>query len=339
MNPISTSLVTGVHSIRTSPRRFFAASAGHSALRPFLLLGALAASVAFGGLAPAWPWVIALLVAGMAHGAYDIAVIRRQSRSKARRLLVVGVYSAIMLATAALLWLAPALCIVAFLMLSAHHFGVSDSPSTRGRSDLSLVDHLAGLSHGILVLGAPFAFQPALAWIPFEAVAHWVAAAPVAFPSPQLTSAVASVSMVFAALMLIRLRGRSMRDPAGALEQCAVILASILLGIFTDPLFAVGAYFLIVHSSGHCLRADLPGRPVRVPGLANAARVHIESASWFVPSLGVVIAMALWMFGSITLESLAIAFIAFCIVATAPHHLIWLGVRLPGMLRLRAELD
>jgi len=333
VNTISTSLVTGVHSNRTSPRRFFAASPGQHALRPLLLLGALAASAAFGGLAPAWPWVIALLVAGMAHGAYDVEVIRRRSRSLARRLLVIGVYCVIMLATAALLWLAPAICIVAFLMLSAHHFGVSDSPSTRGRSDLSPMDHVAGLSHGILVLGAPFAFQPALAWRPFEAVAHWVAAAPVAFPSPQLTSAVASVSMVLAALALISLVGRSLRDSAGVLEQCGVIGASILLGIFTDPLFAVGAYFLIVHSSGHCLRADLPGRPVLAPGFDNAVRVHGASTSWFVPSVGVVGAMAVWMSGSITMDSLAIGFIVFCIVATAPHHLIWLGIRLPGMTR------
>ena len=336
MNTISTNLVTGVGSIDSSSRRFSFVLPARQALRPLLLLGALALYIASGAVAPAWPWAISLVVAGMAHGAYDIAVIRRRSGSLSRRLLVVTVYFVIMLATAGLLWAAPALCIVAFLGLSAHHFGVSDSPTTRGRSDLTPIDHLAGLSHGILVLGAPFAFQPTLAWRPFETIAVFAGASPGSLPSPQITSIVTSVSMVLALLVTVALSGRTLRQPRDAMEQYAVIGASILLGAFTDPLFAVGAYFLIVHASGHCLRADLPRRPARAPGLANAVRVHVESASWFVPSVGVVIAMASWIFGAVTRESLAVAFIAFCIVATAPHHLIWLGVRLPGMSRRRA---
>lgn len=323
--------MTGVNSFRASPRRSFAASPALWALRPLLLLSALVLYTTSDSLAPAWPWVISLVIAGMAHGAYDIAVIRRQSRSLPGRFVVILAYSVIMLATAALLWTAPAVCIVAFLALSAHHFGVSDCPTTRGRTGLSLLDHLAGLSHGILVLGASFAFQPSLAWRPFETIVEWAGSVPGTLPSPHITSVVSSVAMVLAAIVLIALIGRTLRRPKDAMEQCAVILAAILLGTFTDPLFAVGAYFFIVHSSGHCLRAGLPHRPAQSPGIANALRVHIESASWFVPSLAVVLAMAFWMFGSVTLDSLAVAFIAFCIVATAPHHIIWLGGRLPGM--------
>lgn len=331
MNTSTTTRILGVGPTRSGSHRFVLAQSVRWAVRPTLLVAAIGFYATTGGAIAAWPWVVALAIAGMAHGAYDIAVIRRRAPSLPGRLLVISVYSAIMLAAAAMLWAAPAVSIVLFLMLSAHHFGVSDHPATRGRVGLSPAEQLMGFSYGVLVLCTPFALKPAAAWRPFEDVVAALGGAPVSLPTAQLTGAAAAVSMVLATLTLLTLVRRSSQRLTDVLEQAAVIAAAILLGALTDPLFAVGVYFLVVHAAGHCLRADMPGRPTRVPSLHNAARVHFQSVWWLVPSVAAVGVLALWMHASVAAESLAVAFIAFCIIATAPHHLIWLGFRLPGM--------
>jgi Brp/Blh family beta-carotene 15,15'-monooxygenase len=303
-------------------------------LRPLLLLLALGIHCATGHWSAAWPWVVGLVIAGMAHGAYDISIIRRRSMSRSRRWLVILEYAGIMGAGLALLWAAPALTIVVFLALAAHHFGVSDHPAMRGRIDLTLHEHLMGFCYGILVLGASFAFQPSAAWAPFETIVSWAGGMPDSVPAAEPTSGFASVVMLLAAATLAV---RTDQHPSNRLEEWFVIASATLLGAIADPLFAIGSYFLVVHASGHCLRADLPGRPAGASGLANAMRVHVESLWWWLPSVAVVVGFTLRMFGKVTAEGLAISFIAFCIVATAPHHLIWLGARLPGMRRDRED--
>lgn len=296
---------------------------------PAILLFASAIYLIIGDSIATLPWIIGLFVAGMAHGAYDIFVIRDQSARGLARLAAISIYSLIMLASFfAFLW-APGLYLIGFIILSAHHFGVSDCVLTRRGFRGGIAEHATGFAHGVLVLAAPFAFYPDLAWQPFSEMATATGAVEPWFPSGQSTATFAVISLLAAAIVLGFALARAQRPACDRLEQLAIVTAALLLGALTHPLYAIGTYFLCVHAFGHCARAMRPGEPSGNPGRTNAVRVHTASMIWLIPSI-IAVAIGAYLFvGEITVRSLALSFIFFCAIATLPHHLIWLGIRLP----------
>jgi len=270
-------------------------------------------------------WVIALVIIGMPHGAFDVAVVLDQLRSQGRRPAIVtaAIYTALTAAAAVCFILAPVTAVVLFLLMAAHHFGVSDCVWTRGRGIRSASDHLVGLSHGVAVLVVPFISAPDAAWGPFVAIAN--AAGGGMHVDPSLTRSVAAALWVVALLVQISVWGARRRDARG-IEQFGVLAGATLLGLTAPPLLAIGVYFLVVHALGHCLRADAQFRRALLPGLANALRVHRRSAPLWIPSVGIVVVIAASAFGDISVSSIALAFLLFCVVGTLPHHLLWLGV-------------
>lgn len=323
-----------IDGVPTGLRRYSLRSAAWIA-RPAILLFAAGVYLIAGESVAALPWVVGLFIAGMAHGAYDIFVIREQAPRRSARLVAISVYSLIMLASFfAFLW-GPALYLIGFFILSAHHFGISDCVLTRSGARRGATAHTIGIAHGVLVLASPFAFHADLAWQPFRELAASTGSAAAWFPSSQATAAVAIVSLIAATIVFGFAAMQQQRPLRDWLEQSSVIAAAILLGALTDPLYAIGAYFLCIHATGHCARAMLPGQPSRDPSWRNAVRVHAASLIWLIPSIvGVAIGAELYS-GEITARSLALSFIFFCAIATLPHHLIWLGFRLPGLTRHR----
>lgn len=269
----------------------------------------------------AWIWFVALFIAGMPHGAYDLATIHRISQSTRQTIRRFTLYTIIMIVCTALLLALPTIATIAFLMLAAHHFGISDSVWTRARIP-TLRGHLIGLSHGIVILTASFAFQPADAWAPF---AHITAIFPHASALDPII--IAPIAGALLAIGLIATVAASIFVPQPRnhlLEQWSVIAAMLAISALLPPLAAVGVYFLVVHASGHCLRADLPGKPAPRIGLANFLRVHRDSLPLLFPSIAIVIAGAA-LFTLPFIEAIALSFIFFCVIATLPHHLLWLG--------------
>ena len=301
-------------------------------IRPAILLLAAAAALAAPLLnipldrsAGAALWAASLLLFGMPHGAYDAAVVLHQAKRAGAKSAIrtAALYTLATAASIAALIAAPAITVVAFLALSAHHFGVSDCVWTRGRPARTPRDHLLGLSHGVAVLTVPFIAAPAAAWAPFEAIA--TACGGTLDINDQLTRAAAAASWL-AAATIIAFEAIRDRAQARAREQLAVIGAAAALGLTAPPLLAVAVYFLVVHASGHCLRATTPAAPPSPPSLANAARVHARSAPLLIPSIAAVAAIAATLFGGLTITTTALAFLLFCVVGTLPHHLLWLGL-------------
>ena len=299
------------------------------AARPFLLL--LAAVAVLPAAPPpdsgSWIWVLALGLIGMPHGAYDLPALRRISRDWPQTLVRFGWYTLVMGVSTLAILLAPEASVFAFLLLAAHHFGISDSIWTRARSPLNFFDHFAGSGHGLIAIMAPFAFKPEAAWLPFGRIISWATGQ----PSPS-SAPIAALSMILLAagfaivLTATCIRHRSQTQLA---EEWGTLLAMLLLSSVAPPLVSIGIYFMVVHASGHCLRALQPGSYTAKPGLANAIRVHIASLPLLIPSIAIVLAAAT-LFHLPMQDAIACSFILFCMVATLPHHLMWLGCFSPS---------
>ena len=294
--------------------------AGYAAV--FVLLTVSCASVVFtpSATSGAWLWVAAVFVLGMPHGAYDLAAIHRTSsnwRMTARRFTV---YSLVLLACLGVYLLLPATAVVAFLLLAAHHFGISDSVWTRGRVGLAWSDHLAGLGRGLVVLFSPFAFQPSASSAPFVSIVRL--ARPLADPQPEFVAQLATILVLLGIALLSAASLRARRS--GRAEEWATLGAVVVLSALAPPLVAIGSYFLVIHAFGHCSRAFTPGQPVNSRPFSNVLRVHKESISLLVPSVIVVLALATSLPGP-RADAIALSFLIFCVVATLPHHLLWMA--------------
>ena len=278
--------------------------------------------------AGAWIWASALFIVGMPHGAYDLAAMHRLTGSRARTGLLFGAYSLVMAGCVILFFAAPVWFLVAFFLLSAHHFGISDSVWTRGTILRSIAEHGAGLGRGLCIIFAPFVFMPRESWEPFAAIAQFVRDTPTVRADLIAASAAVLLCVGMALVMLTAFRQRGQRRLV--LEELLTIGAYLVMASVAPPLVAIGAYFMLVHASGHCGRARGIGDPLpdAAPArrLANAVRVHRDSVWLLLPSVAMVLGMA-WHFGGLSPQPVALSFLLFCAVATLPHHLLWLGCR------------
>lgn len=312
--------VGALHAHRRSFSPAFATAA-----RPAIIVVA-SATATVGYLGPeqgAWIWVASLLLFGMPHGAYDLAALRRSSDRPWRAF---ACYTLIMLVCAGAFALSPAASIASFLLLTAHHFGISDSVVTRGRFPRAIGDHLAGLARGLVVIASPFVFYPDAAWEPFQSVANLLPAPAAVDTSTVITFAALAMGLgLVASIGVIAVLIRQRRWLCVS-EECGVIGGMVLLSALADPLAAVAVYFVVVHASGHCMRAHVPGKPTREPAFSNAVRTHRESLALLLPSVVITIGGAVWLFGGLSSSTMALSFILFCVIATLPHHLVWLGM-------------
>ena len=309
------------------PRRRFSVSLVR--LLPLSIATAAGLLFAPGAAAGDVVWVASLLLLGMPHGGYDLAALRRGVAGRSRRVAIASVYVGLMAACAVGTLLSPMGAMLCFLLLTAHHFGVSDAVMARERGPRGFGGHAVGLAHGLFVLGSVFAFDAAAAWAPFAEIAAWFGASEGAAASLPVGVAGAAAAVAGMSACVVALgtcvawrRGRvSSRDAA---EQ------GVLLGLFgvlaasADPMFAIAAYFVCVHAAGHCRRALHPWATRHERGVANAVRVHAESVLLVVLSL-VIVALIAGFWADYSMHGIALSFLAFCVIATLPHHLFWLA--------------
>ncbi|MEQ8844969.1 MAG: Brp/Blh family beta-carotene 15,15'-dioxygenase [Phycisphaerales bacterium] len=274
----------------------------------------------------AWIWVVALFVVGMPHGAYDLAELARRSGSLRGTVFRFSLYTAVMLACALAFFVAPAFTLVAFLFLTMAHFGRSDSVHTRGATLRGVTSawlrRLLAYAHGAVVIAAPFFFQPVASWAPFVEMAALLGV-DASLPAAWLSGV--GGTLVFAGLGVVALgsvylwrRG----SPGHAIESVAVPAVAVLASAVLAPVLAIGVYFLCVHAMLHCLRVGGAGNgPVRA-----VVRAHRQSLPLLLPSIAIVLALAVPFRDLGWAPALAVAFILFCVFATPPHHLLWFGI-------------
>jgi Brp/Blh family beta-carotene 15,15'-monooxygenase len=267
---------------------------------------------------------LAVGLLGVPHGALDYRAGRQslQPRTGSWWWLVFGaLYVSAALAVLAAWAVAPLLTLIAFLALSAVHFG-SDDPAWRP----TMSGAAAPLER--LGVGALPIVVPCLAW-PTEValVFNWLLPAFSPVPLAGLVTASWGVAVVIGPVVLVRvarlLRAQDSESRLAALEP----LALVALCIAAPPLVAFAVYFCGWHSVRHVL--ELSYRPLgngAVPGLGGFARAAAPLTA--LTLVGAAIA-AFWIAGSATQLGEVIAPVVFIGLSalTLPHMVVLAGCR------------
>ena len=289
------------------------------------LLGALlAASLAApGAVAAAAPWLlVAGILAGVPHGAVDHLVPLWTARWPAAALAVAAAYLVAVGIVVAVLLRWPGPTLLAFLALSAWHFGTGEAEFAAERDGTAIgraARWAAVVGVGLPVIAVVLLGDPARTGDVLAAldVTGWP------LDSPVLRAAVlaAAVTGVFAAAGLALRAGR----PGVAAE--VLLVAAVLAA--APPAAAFGAYFGGWHAVRHTARLlalapVMPGREAPAQVLARVARAAaLPSAAAFA-----VLAL-LWSRREVTDPAAAVAVL---LALTFPHAAVvtWLDRRHPA---------
>jgi len=343
--------------VRARPSRVDApeAEAGRVAFGARVLpWGLIAAAAAVALIDPAltataapWPFVVALFVFGMPHGAADWTVAAKLSRARGfgARLRGFWGYLAMMAASLALVMWQPGVSALLFLALTVFHFGMADATAVHADSDGPVARWGLVIGRGLLLLATAFAAHPTEAWAPFAQIGDALSPWPGTAWQPDLAvlqrlAAVGVASGAVAALCSAVMRVRAGHGPDAALDMIEHMLV-VTLAMAADPLFTVGCYFLGVHAFRHTRRLACthaitdatgagPARASRTATLQPIAQrlLHVHAISWPLMWLTALCLVPLcWLIGPFDARTLAVASIAFYMITTLPHHL--LGLRLP----------
>ena len=322
---------------------------------PLVLLLAVLALVLLTGpgltesLAP-WPFLISFLLLGMPHGAMDLWVAGRLTGVGAaegppslldvatwrRAIGRFGGYLGWMVVSLALVLFVPDLAALLFFVLTVVHWGLGDQWATQ-RCEMRIAPGwwMAGAfiaARGCLVLGPVFAHDPAAAWAPFEAVASFGTGTLISDPA-MLKPVGGTLCAIGAVLALVAGFWRWRHDGQQGAALDLVEHALVALLCFTAaPLFAVGCYFMLVHSWRHAVRLGasplLVGRDAASRPAIGLLRVHLLSLPLLAPTAVICLAAAWRLDAPPSSDAIVAAMIAFFMISTLPHHL--LGLKLPG---------
>jgi Brp/Blh family beta-carotene 15,15'-monooxygenase len=304
---------------------------------PVAVLAAAAVAGAVGGAA--WservgplPWLVSLAVIGLPHGAADFAVSRRDCRGW-RLAAVWCLYLAAMAVVATAFVLAPLAVIVIFLAVSCWHFGAAHVGADGSRDGFGQ-RIVASLGRGCAALAAPLVVWPAAT---ADVAADLAGVAGLATGraergtsfSPEAIVVVgfglAAVAVTAVSVEGLRAVARPERRAVwGRLVGELVVITS--LGVFTDPLFAVGLYFLVWHAWRQMENLDetLAVSPARSGPELFRHLVHIHAAA--LPLLlptWIVLGAVWWLWApEPAARGLAIVSIAAYLVVTPAHELL-----------------
>lgn len=285
----------------------------------------------------AWPFVLALLIFGMPHGAADWVVQARLGGEKifTRQLVGFADYLGLMLACSLFLVWQPGVFALLFLGLTIFHFGMADATALRIDADGSFVRWSFVLGRGLLLLATVFAMHPVSAWAPFAQIADAFAWKHETMWMPDLMhlqklswlGVIAGAGFALAGAITRWRCGRARKAGLDLIEHALVAM----LAVFADPLFAVGMFFLSVHAYRHtrrlaCTRVVIEPPPAPASFVRRLARVHGISLPLMAPTVLCLIPIC-WLLGPFNAHTLAVAGIVFYMITTLPHHL--LGLRLP----------
>jgi Brp/Blh family beta-carotene 15,15'-monooxygenase len=285
----------------------------------------------------AWPFVLALLIFGMPHGAADWVVQARLTGEKnfTRQLLGFADYLGLMFVCSLFLVWQPGVFAFIFLGLSIFHFGMADATALRIDVDGAFARWSFVLGRGLLLLATVFAMRPEAAWAPFAQIADALAWKHETVWMPDLMhlqklswlGVIAGAGFAMAGAIARWRCGRARKAGLDLIEHALVAM----LAVFAGPLFAVGMFFLGVHAYRHtrrlaCTRVVIEPPPAPASFVRRLARVHGISLPLMVPTLFCLVPIC-WLLGPFNAHTLAVAGIVFYMITTLPHHL--LGLRLP----------
>ncbi len=238
---------------------------------------------------------LAMLLLGVPHGGFDVALAHRRWRIGAPRALAgfLALYVGLAAGVVALWFALPQLALPAFILMSGYHFSGD------------WADDLAPLPR--VIVGLAMICAPAL--LHREAVTEifaWLAPAGVASASAQAMAAAAIPLLQAAALIVLVV---AWARPAAALEMAA----TLLLALFAAPLVFFVTYWCALHSPRHMLAVADELRP-------RSAAAFVRLSVPYAPLAIVgVLAGALLLPGLALGESVLAALFIALAALTVPH--------------------
>lgn len=283
------------------------------------------------------PWLIALVVIGLPHGAADLAVLRRQ-RSAAS---AYGLFALSLLGIAAVLaclLVAPVATMAGFLVISIWHFGhaemitASSSPSPAARVG-------GAVARGGLVLGLPLLAWPEATLTVADSVLALIVPvrlslglSPVGHlttPPAQLAAVGGGLSALAALVWLLELVDaiRDTSDKTRLRHALADLAAWGLIGLLcltAPPLLTVGVFFLCWHAWRQLPGvADQLSSTAAVPSLASVLlRVHVAALPLLIP-VWLATGTAWWLLSADhSWHDLALTSLVVYLVVTPSHEML-----------------
>jgi len=240
----------------------------------------------------------AMLLLGVPHGAFDVALAHRRWEIDTPRALTafLALYIGLAAVFAAVWFLLPQLALPVFIVMSGAHFAGD------WRRDVAILPRI--------VVGLALITAPALLHRePVVEIFAWLVPADVALTTAEVMAA-ASIPLLQAAALIVLVTAWS--RPAAALEMAA----TLLLAVFAAPLVFFVTYWCGLHSVRHVLTV---GEELRPRSLGALGRLSMPYAPLAI--VGVALGAVLWPHLDVGQALLAAIFVGLAAL-TVPHMLL-----------------
>ncbi len=276
----------------------------------------------------AWPFLISMVLVGLPHGAIDFTLSSRLhgKGNFQGHVTTVACYLLIMATLILLAVTAPLAFLILFAVISFWHFGHADThelKTTSTERGLSpIVNAVATLGKGLLILGIPMGVQPAATADVVQRFLFILGSTDV--PSVTAIASIGSVALIaalsiLAILLVARPMARGKKRGHYEFLQLTVIAASLLL---FHPLFAIGIYFLLWHSWRHMgrLRQVMFDASTTRGVFSDLVTLHVRALPLLLPTWLAYIGLAAWRLESWNAFDAAVLTLVIFAVVTLPHH-------------------
>ena len=274
--------------------------------------------------ASSWIWIVSLAFLGMAHGSLDLHVQEwsRNGEFKAKGWTKFFWYIGLMVITFLLFYFSPLIVTLAFLILTAVHFGEADRVhALECFGSSTFIPKSWAWARGSIVVAIPSILHPIKTWEPFYHLSSY------AYNSGIVnTISIFGYSLLIVTLTLSVVGSFDRRIKWSSPIIAAYIFESIiclLWFVYLPPLFAIGGYFLAIHSTKHMLRLSQfkTQKHNNSDILRSVLKLHVDAVWLGAPAYLVVIIWSYFL-GADWASSLAFASIGFYLISTFPHHLL-----------------
>lgn len=240
----------------------------------------------------------AMLLLGVPHGAFDVALAHRRWEIGTPRTLTafLALYVGLAAAFAAVWFLLPQLALPVFIAMSGAHFAGD------WRRDVPVLPRTVA---GLALITAPALLHRE----PVVEIFAWLVPADVAVTTAEVMAA-AAIPLLQAAALIVLVTAWS--RPAAALEMAAVLL----LAVFAAPLVFFVTYWCGLHSLRHVLAVQTELQPRSLPALARLSLPYAP-----ITIVGVTIGALLWPHLEPGQAMLAVLFVSLAAL-TVPHMLL-----------------
>ena len=274
--------------------------------------------------ASSWIWVFSLAFMGMAHGSLDLHVQEwsKNGEFKAKGWTKFFWYIGLMVLTFSLFYIFPLIVTLAFLTLTAIHFGEADRVhAVECFGSSSYIPKSWAWTRGSFVVAIPSVLHPMKTWEPFYHLSNY---------SYDLvlgnSIAIFGFSLLVVTITLSVVGSFDRRIKWSSPIVAAYIFESIiclLWFVYLPPLFAIGGYFLAIHSTKHMIRLSQFKKQKNKNSdiLRSVLKLHVDAVWLGAPAYLVVIIWSYFL-GADWASSLAFASIGFYLISTFPHHLL-----------------